>query len=206
MKDRILNNKNLPLFVKKIYILYISYVKWNITLSIKSAAFLTYFWSKTPYYYVYILLSVLAVCDQKYSSWWNLWILYAVLFIFSLPIYITFFYNNKWFSPKIEYLVGEDFSEKYLKRNKSGVFIKPLLLLSLACLTPFFVDLLTCAIDGYEQVAQMNVLREKMDRLHLLGKTEEGKNVFNQFSALAKMPSKGIITKINIILQSVVQL
>lgn len=56
----------------------------------------------------------------------------------------------------------------------------------------------------YDQLLRTDVLANQMHHLRLQGKIEESKDVFNQFFVIGKMSSKSIITKLNIILQSLI--
>jgi len=120
-----------------------------------------------------------------------------------LSAFLTIFYNE-WAFAKIDNLVGSRFSEKYYKREKSGIFVNPFLFLGIACFTPFILDLLTLLIDQYEQFRRVDVLTEQMDQLNAHGKIKESKEIFEQIIVYSKTSSKGIITKLNIIIQSFV--
>lgn len=203
IKDYITKTTRLSPFAKKIILFYIWYVEKSTAFTFKIAIFLTHYFSKMPYYFIYILLSVAAICDNNYSSWWNLYIFYFTFSIFLLSAFLTIFYNE-WAFAKIDNLVGSRFSEKYYKREKSGIFVNPFLLLGIACFTPFILDLLTLLIDQYEQFLRVDVLTEQMDQLNAHGKIKESKEIFEQIIVYSKTSSKGIITKLNIIIQSFV--
>lgn len=82
--------------------------------------------------------------------------------------------------------------------------MNPFLLLGIACFTPFILDILTVIIDQYEQVIRVDILTEQMDVLNAQGKTQESKQIFEQILVYLKTSSKGMITKLNIIIQSFV--
>jgi len=98
------------------------------------------FISQTPLYFVYILFVILGFCGNIENSKISYYCSFFVSTLFFLSAGITVFYNNQWSAPKILHLVGSAFSEKYLQRDKSGVYKKPIILLTLGIATPFRFD------------------------------------------------------------------
>ena len=101
--------------------------------------------------------------------------------------------------------MGCGFAEKYYKRSNSGIFLKPFLLIFFAALSPFFIDILTCAVDHRYEMLKMDMLTNQMHELQLKGKIEESKEVLNHLLVIGKTSSKGIFTKLNVVLGSLIE-
>lgn len=195
--------KYLSLFAKKTINLYLSYVEKSTNLILKGSILLTFFTVKKPFYLLYIFLSFLGTCEPFYSTQWNYYVFYFTCSVFFQSAFIVMLYNNTWSGGIILEIVGPRFAEKYLKRFKDGAYMGPFLMIFIAFFGPFLLDIITFHIDQYEQLLKIGDLEKQMNCLSSQGNVKESTRIFEEICFLAKSQSKGIITKSNIIIQSI---
>lgn len=190
------------LFVKKFSLAYLHSASILVSFVMKPLLFLIYHSSRNPFRWVYALCVILGTCDRSVATSFSLLFSSFATFIFICCSLITIFYNNKFFIPIIESVLGADFSKKYLPRSPKGYYIYPFIMISLIFFLPFLFDLVTNSIDHAEQLVEIDKLAKIRSQLFAEGRVEESREVARQLLALTKIKSKGFFTKVNIILFS----
>ena len=199
MKKYIEDQKNLPEIVKKILIFYYLFTRKNLEVSMKILFFLIHQLSN-KFYPVYILLSIFAVCDQRFAAPFNYWCFVVAFTFFFVSAIASTFLNNESFGVQIENFLGEDFSKKYIKKNKDGVYVTPFLFFGKVFFAFIVLDILTNSLDNYNIMIQLENLATEQSLFYGEGNIQGGREIVKESVVIAKIPSKGVFTKLNIVI------
>ena len=189
-------------YIKKLLKTYVYYAQivWKVLL--KQIILVVHCSSINPYQWVYLCCVVLGTCDPRYASVYTVFFNYCSTMIFVFSCLVTIIYNNPVFAPILEKIIGIDFSKKYLVKNSSGIYIDAFLRITILLFLPYIFDLITLQIDHFEQLAQLDYLEKVRSFLFAEGRVEESRDVAQHLFALTHTITKGLLTKLNIILFS----
>lgn len=188
--------------IKKLFKTYIYYAKIVARVVLKRLILVIHYSSLKPFQLTYLCCVVFGTCDPKYASIYTFLFGFCSTLIFVFSCFLTLLYNNGFFAPILENIIGIDFSKKYLVKNSSGIYIDAFLKISILFFSPYIFDLVTYQIDHLEQLAQISYLENERFSLFTEGKIEESRGVAHHLFALTHTTTKGILTKLNIILFS----
>lgn len=199
MINLINNIKFLPLFIKKIFIFYIFFAKKSLQVTLKLIQSSIHVVS-TKLYFLYFCISFLGICDKSFATNLNFCFFLAAFQFVIFSALSTVLFNNKFFSSKIEYFLGQDFCKTYVIREIGGYYYKPFLYITVTFFSIFFFDIFTCMVDHQALLVKVKNLAIQQSILYKEGDILKGREIVKEIVVLTKYPSTGIVTKSNIII------